>query len=463
MSHPSRAPLTTSLVLLGAALTLVACSPRKPAVDVSEVIRESTRETLVRFDSDSELRDYARQLVEAQRARNYGDDDDDDDDDYSLEMTDSASAAPAQAAPQAEAARPEAKEADESVTNVQEAGVDEGGIVKTHGDHLVVLRRGRLFSVDLSADGMRPISMVNAYPSLQYDTWYDEMLVHGDTIVVVGYSYGASATELGIFGIDASGHIRRRGTHYLRSNDYYSSRNYASRLIGNKLIFYMPHGLLDWNTQDMTLPAVRRHGSERWHDIAMPTEIYRPIQPTEEPVLHTVVTCDLGAADLGCRARGVIGPYGRNFYVSPQAVYVWVSEGHSVELDRKRVDDAPGVVYRLPLDGGAPGALRVWGVPTDQFSFKERDGQLNVLVRAEGGGEWMWSSEATQGEVALMSVPVAGIDTHVGTAKPQAYTRLPHPGDGYEFQNRFVGDHLLYGLGGGWGEPTAGSRASTLR
>ena len=28
---------------------------------------------------------------------------------------------------------------DESVTNVQHAGVDEGGIVKVHGNHLVVL------------------------------------------------------------------------------------------------------------------------------------------------------------------------------------------------------------------------------------------------------------------------------------------------------------------------------------
>src|SRR5436190_7643256 len=35
----------------------------------------------------------------------------------------------------------------ESVTNTQEAGVDEGGIVKLHGDHLVVLRRGRLFTI----------------------------------------------------------------------------------------------------------------------------------------------------------------------------------------------------------------------------------------------------------------------------------------------------------------------------
>jgi uncharacterized secreted protein with C-terminal beta-propeller domain len=48
------------------------------------------------------------------------------------------------------AASPAAKSAAEAtadaLTNVQHAGVDEGGIVKLHGDHLVILRRGRLFT-----------------------------------------------------------------------------------------------------------------------------------------------------------------------------------------------------------------------------------------------------------------------------------------------------------------------------
>ena len=50
------------------------------------------------------------------------------------------------AAPAAEAAA-----SADSVTNVQHSGVDEGGIVKLHGEHLVILRRGRLFSVEVSA------------------------------------------------------------------------------------------------------------------------------------------------------------------------------------------------------------------------------------------------------------------------------------------------------------------------
>jgi hypothetical protein len=38
------------------------------------------------------------------------------------------------------------------ITNVQTQGVDEGGIVKQAGEHLVILRRGRLFTVRVGGD-----------------------------------------------------------------------------------------------------------------------------------------------------------------------------------------------------------------------------------------------------------------------------------------------------------------------
>ncbi|MEZ4409456.1 MAG: hypothetical protein R3A52_23745 [Polyangiales bacterium] len=42
-------------------------------------------------------------------------------------------------------------------------GVDEGDIVKVHGDHLVVLRRGRLFSVRAGDGALTPVSAVDAF------------------------------------------------------------------------------------------------------------------------------------------------------------------------------------------------------------------------------------------------------------------------------------------------------------
>src|SRR5688572_17827312 len=62
-----------------------------------------------------------------------------------------------------------------SITNNQHSGVDEGGIVKLHGNYLVMLRRGRLFTVDIRKGHLQPVSEINAYgPGMSpRGTWYD--------------------------------------------------------------------------------------------------------------------------------------------------------------------------------------------------------------------------------------------------------------------------------------------------
>jgi hypothetical protein len=372
----------------------------------------------------------------------------------------------------AEAAETDTGGGTDSITNVQEAGVDEGDIVKVFGEYLVVLRRGRLFTVRLVQGMLQPVSMIDAFPpGAGSGGWYDEMLISRNTIVVVGYSYHAEATELGVFDISDTGQLSHRGTHYLRSNDYYSSRNYASRLIGDTLIFYMPYSLLEtsWSGDQprfsYTLPGIRRHGGDTavgsWNEVITATSIFQPVQETHQPVLHTVVTCDLAAPELRCTAQGVVGPYGRDFYVSGNAVYVWVHGGRAQPAAQDEVGP-DAVVYRLPLRGGEPGALWVSGVPTDQFSFKESDDQvLNVLVRSGGGGEGMWGSEYTEGDVVLMRVPVSQFLEGVTAVGAERYTRLPRP-PGSTFQNRFVGDHVLYGTGSGWGYPGAQAQGNQV-
>src|SRR5688572_13796627 len=196
------------------------------------------KKTLRAFRSEQELRDYFRSLEEkrkrdAQRRPVA----------KSAANSNAPSASPAMSADgvAAESAK-DAKE-DDSVTNNQHAGVDEGGIVKVHGDHLVILRRGRLFTVRIGDNALKPVDAVDAFaPDINPEsTWYDEMLVSGDSVVVIGYSYDRGGTEVGLFNINDQGRLSYRSTYHLRSNDYYSSRNYASRLVGNKLIFYAPH------------------------------------------------------------------------------------------------------------------------------------------------------------------------------------------------------------------------------
>ena len=402
------------------------------------------RKTMRAFGSDEELVSYLKQLAERRRLRPQSSPIA-----ATVEVSDSKAKSESQFA----------REKDDSVTNVQHQGVDEGGIVKLHGDYLVVLRRGRLFTIAIGDDSLRPISIVDAYgPEISpRNTWYDEMLISDDTIAIIGYSYERGGTEVGLFQIDSRGQLKYRSTYQLRSNDYYSSRNYASRLIGNKLIFYTPSYFYPGADDPFqSFPAVRR-----WHKRAKDDEFRRIIPATRVyrpegsfnmgygTALHTVTVCDLSNGGFACAATAVVGPAGRVFYVSPESVYVWMSEW-------ARPGDQPrpqSLLYRLPLDGSAPSALQVAGSPVDQFSFLEsEDGQLNVLVRAEAAGDGMWRAEVAAGDVALMRVPLASFSDGSEPVPASSYRALPTP-VGYPFQNRFVSDYLLYGTGSGWGAP----------
>lgn len=424
------------LLSLGLSCTTVLAVPRLP-------------KKMKSFKSERELRSYFRQITEkqkrARKARMAV---------YDNLMTETVSVTGS-------------TDYQESITNTQHAGVDEGGIVKLHGDHLVMLRRGRLFTVAIGDGALRPVSAVDAFGPDAYadQNWYDEMLISGDTVVVIGYSYVREATEVGLFDIDAQGKLSYRSTYDLRSNDYYSSRNYASRLIGSKLIFYSPLHFYNWQDEDVfeSFPAVRK-----WHTGAKPSEfrrivsashVYRPeieFEVEDGVTLHTVTICDLANRGFDCQATSVVGPAGNVFYVSPESVYVWATPWHD------NAKQSQSLLFRLPLDGSSPGALRASGSPVDQFSFLESgDHHLNVLVRAEGKGDGMWAAEVAAGDVAFMRIPISSFSDGSTIVPATSYQQLPKP-VGYYFQNRFVGDYLIYGKGSGWGAPEENSSPRDL-
>ncbi len=413
------------------------------------------RKHLKPFSSEAELKSFLKKIVRKRRGGGGGGAGNGSGTGDGL-----AAAPPINAATETVNVTADGASARESITNTQHAGVDEGGIVKLHGDHLVVLRRGRLFTIAIGDNKLKAVSAINAFgPDIDpNDTWYDEMLISENNIVVVGYSYDRGGTEVGLFNIDGEGKLKYRSTYHLRSNDYYSSRNYSSRLVGNKLIFYSPL-YLDWDEKDILegFPALRK-----WHKGAKESEfcrivsaehVYRAekdVVDEDDLALHTVTTCDLSSYEMTCDAQSVLGPTENVFYVSPKSVYVWASNWDwENEKEHNR-----SILFRMPLDGTDPSAVRVSGGPVDQFSFLEDDdNQLNVLVRSDSDGDGMWSAEVSEGETALLRLPASSFGDGSMVATASSYRELEKI-DGYALQNRFVGNYLLYGTGSGWGPQT---------
>src|SRR6185369_16457482 len=132
----------------------------------------------------------------------------------------------------------------------------------------------------------------------------------------------------------------------------------------------------------------------------------------------TVTVCDLANGGFDCEATSVIGPPGHVFYVSPDSVFVWASAWNGREKS--------SLVFRMPLDGSGPSALRVSGSPVDQFSFLQSEDQyLNVLVQSNSSGDHMWDAEVSAGDVALMRIPITTFSDGSEAVPASSYRKLP--------------------------------------
>lgn len=367
--------------------------------------------------------------------------------------------------------------ANETITNNQEAGVDEGGIVKNIGDALVVLRKGRLYAVSVAESGAPKQTdsvAVAASDALNGSVWYDEMLVRGDRLYVIGYRYGVKvaydqatvpggfyshgATEVASFRL-ANGKIERLKTLYIESNDYFSGTNYASRMIDGKLVFYMPHGTW-WRAnqkRELHIPRFFTPNGDgtfsRGAPLFAPTDVYVPLDVPTSPAFHTIVKCELpDDGSFACNARSLLSGYGREHYVTPGAVFVW-------SLPR---------AYMFRFEDLSVVAHKAAARPTDQFSFKLDGDVLHMVGTAwtapktqAGSGEGLGalppaaddgtSSNSTPSAPRLVveSLPLADFDVYGEQsleAKERTITVPDASASSYVAKNRFVGSALFLGV-----------------
>ncbi|MCC7248347.1 MAG: hypothetical protein IT473_06970, partial [Lysobacter sp.] len=142
--YPSRAAIAVFCV---AGAMIAACRPAAQTVERPETVAAESK-TLGAFADEKELRAVLDKFREAGKKRRAARSQAvmESDDAVAMSAPAAEAASDAAAAP-AEASKTEARSDEESITNVQTAGVDEGGIVKRQGDFLIVLRRGRLFTL----------------------------------------------------------------------------------------------------------------------------------------------------------------------------------------------------------------------------------------------------------------------------------------------------------------------------
>ncbi|PKP81023.1 MAG: hypothetical protein CVT79_12145 [Alphaproteobacteria bacterium HGW-Alphaproteobacteria-18] len=371
------------------------------------------------------------------------------------------------------------------ITNNQKAGVDEGGILKQIGQHLVILQDGRLFVTDLMPEGEPGLKLsdrADVYRSSDEDTWYDEILVAGRTILVTGYSYREEATEYTVLNLGEDGKVTRQATFYISSNDYYSGSNYATRMIDGKLVIHTPIYLVGrgwWD--DLDIPVIRewrqeeedgfreRTELEDGRPLFSATDIWMPVQQTLKPVIHTVTVCDIsGVTDTSipvCEATAIVGTEEHEFLVTKDAFWLWMSAANEERRREINRDDprpncfsgprpelsgiAPSVLARLPVDGSRPGVLGVRGEPQNQFSMDMDAGTFRAVLdwRHRDCSPWQSREEA---ELAFFDVPLNELGDVLQDTAGGRYFDLPTPGAS-AYEARFTEQHLVYGAREGWG------------
>lgn len=334
-----------------------------------------------------------------------------------------------------------------SITNTQEAGVDEGDIVKQIGQYLIVMQDGRLFSIDLlpgGEPGLHHVDRENVYQTTEEDTWYDEMLVYGRQMIVIGYSYDAEASVFAVLELEDDGQITFRDRFFLPAQDYFDGENYTTRLVDGQLALHTSFYLTEVrNFEDLNAPVLSRSMSDQDVPRLDARSVYRPVQDTPDPLLHTITMCPL--RDLGldeadapeCRTTAFLAGDSYEYYASTDAVWLWVNrDGYAWWLDDgDDSEETTALLYQIPYDC-APGLARVEGRPVNQFSLAAGEDVFRAFVEVD-------DSDDGASPYRLLQLPLSHVRVRPAEIDAADYTALPGV-EGYPLENRFTGTHFVY-------------------
>ncbi len=300
-------------------------------------------------------------------------------------------------------------------------GVDAGAPVQAVGDHLVVLRRGRLFTFARDGDELRSVDAADAFApgAAVLRDWARSLFVVGDTVAVVAFSAARGGTEMSRFRITPEGGIRWLDTHLLHRGQ--ATEPVEARVVDGQLVTYAVRYPSDEDAGDPLATLPQAPGADR-RIAADEVFVAAPLKAAGAGARLgrvSVFRCDIGGEALACDAAMMLSPGVRQVHVDRDATYVWTgTAGDAGPGD-------PAYLYRLPHDEARPSAVQVQGAPVRKTALgvDAAGERLNVLVQPRSRSDAAFARGFASGDPALLSLPLTRFGDG-GRAAPTADYRF---------------------------------------
>lgn len=332
---------------------------------------------------------------------------------------------------------------DFSNTNVQVTGVDEGDIVKTDGNRIFTIADTGLQIAVVTPDG------VEITDSLRLDWYPQSMLLHEDTLVLMGVvwsdtgyrygggGYGGNTTK--IVEVDVSDPTNVSVTRTLEFDGSYLS----ARLVGSELrvainsspvglAFEQPEGSglrAERDATEANIAVIKASNLDNWlpyyvlKDGSTETEgrlldCASVMAPTTFSGIDTLslLTFDLaGQGVANWDSAGVVAS-GATMYANEDRTYLatarWQDWGILAESDAiTAADEFSTDIHMFDTSGSAPkyvGSGTVPGFLLNQFAMDEFDGHLRVASTTTPNW-WGWSTADSQSQVTVFALTGADL------------------------------------------------------
>lgn len=273
-------------------------------------------------------------------------------------------------------------EADYSQTNVREAGVDEGDVVKTDGSYLYVLKSsGSVRIVDIRGTKMKEIAEIQPE---KLNESIEDLYLDGDKLMLVTTGYESSMEEaesdmytvnryqytaLTVYDITEREHPEMTG-RITQEGDYRQSRKNGDYVY--LLTQYSP-SLGDSFEDSSVMPLVNEQ------KLAI-SDVYLPDQ-TSQPDYLVASGINIQDPENVISSKAIVSG-AADFYMSSDNLFIcnnnWNDGKSSTEILRFACEDGEitaGAMCELP------------GFLNDTFSLDEYQGYLRVLLTEDSNGE----------------------------------------------------------------------------